>query len=104
MKRYKISRLLAVTLVSASVLSASVTASDTFVIDPQERFDVTEGDYKGQSFTPAANPDSDAQNVGVQANVQNAVPEPATWLMLILGFAFIVVASSRRRKTIDQFS
>jgi hypothetical protein len=42
---------------------------------------------------------------GSSANLDNivlsvvAVPEPATWLMMIIGFAFVGLASRRRRRT-----
>ena len=51
----------------------------------------------------AANPDRDYDDMIIRATVRSAVPEPATWAMMILGFGFAGMALRRRTRSADVF-
>ena len=46
----------------------------------------------------AANPDDNHDDIIIRVQVLSPVPEPATWAMMLIGFAAIGVALRRRRK------
>ncbi|GHF16860.1 hypothetical protein GCM10017044_09010 [Kordiimonas sediminis] len=45
-----------------------------------------------------ANNDDDYDDMVIRATFTSAIPEPATWLMMIMGFGMIGMATRRRRK------
>ena len=67
---------------------------------------VPQGTVSGQSLSTfyfayddqATNPDRDYDDMIIRAVVHPAVPEPATWAMMLVGFGGMGVALRRRRR------
>ena len=78
---------------AAKIVGATVTSTNMAGFD-DSRFYFSGGDFglnwQGLSYTTGT-------NITVDLTLANGVPEPATWAMMLVGFAAIGAAARRRR-------
>ncbi|MEO6581327.1 MAG: PEPxxWA-CTERM sorting domain-containing protein, partial [Sphingomicrobium sp.] len=68
--------------------------SDTCTTAPQGADTINMGAYGGNQMLQ-----SGIQSIASIASVDGAVPEPATWAMMLLGFGAIGMSMRRRRRS-----